>query len=820
MATKLTSADLLVKICHRFLPDRYDPITTEVLKRLTYELDIIIEMGYGDYFLIVWDMVQWARKRGIPTVGRGSAAGSLVSYLLGITPVDPITYNLVFERFLNPGRREPPDIDIDLCWRRRDEVIEYVYSRYGRDRVAMISTYNTYKLRGAVRDVARAMGLPEREINHLSRGLPLPYEPDLRPEGTEDAAGRTKGRSLERDGRYGKIFEIARRLIDRPRHMGIHAGGIVIAPRKITKYVPLQPSTKGPVVTQFDMHGVEKVGLVKIDLLGQRSLTVVAEMAETLRKKYGVPFNPHAMPELDEATKHLIRTGQTMGVFQIESPGMRGLLKKLKVDTFEMITAASSVIRPGPADSGMLRHFVKRHHGKEKVETVHPAMGEILEETYGVMLYQEDVIKIARAIAGWSLAESDKLRRSMSGKRVEEPFMEHRDRFIQDAVKSGVSVDAAIEIWRQMEAFSGYAFCKAHSAAYSVISVQCAWLKAHFPAEFLAAVMSNYGGFYHTSCYLEEARRMGIRILPPDVTLSEPHFMAEDVVVGQASQLVLDNQGWLSYVRTRNTAPSRSWIRIGLLQIKGLTQRSLARILTKRKERPFESLEDFCVRVKPSCREMENLIRCGAFDSLGYTRPQHLWRLKLIYDRIRNSADESRSSIGMFPDAVQIRGIPVKGSLGWTGPSGSVISDRKHLPEVDYPLEKKLRDELELMELAVESHPLWIYKEALTAYAEKVGEFVHARDIEKHKGKRVTMVGWMITTRRVKTKQGGMMQFLSCEDLTGTFECVLFPDAYKRFGHLIRNRGPYIIKGKVEDDFGHAPITVEKLTILVGHGNP
>ena len=761
-----TSPDLLVKICHQALPEKYDPITTEVLKRLTYELDIIISMGYADYFLIVWDIVQWAKRRGIPTVGRGSAAGSLVSYLLGITPVDPIKHNLVFERFLNPDRQEPPDIDIDLCWKRRDDVIEYVYERYGRDRVAMICTYNTYHLRGAVRDVARAMGLSEQEINGISRNLPLSYEPD------KSHVDKGKG---EDDPRYGEIFEIARALINKPRHMGIHAGGIVITPDKITKFVPLQRSTKGPVVTQFDMHGVEKMGLVKIDLLGQRSLTVVAEMAERLEKKYGVKFDPHAMPELDEKAKRLIRTGRTMGVFQIESPGMRGLLKKLKVDTFEMVTAASSVIRPGPADSGMLRHFIKRHHGKEKVETAHPTLAEILRETYGVMLYQEDVIKIARAIAGWSLTESDKLRRSMSGKRVEEPFMEHRDRFITDAVKNGVSVDAAIEIWRQMEAFSGYAFCKAHSAAYSVISLQCVWLKAHFPAEFLAAVMSNYGGFYHTSCYLEEARRMGITILSPDVNLSEPHFTAQD---------------------HGNTAPSRPWIRIGLLQIKGLTQVTLKKMLEKREERPFESLEDFCVRVKPSYREVERLIRVGAFDSFGYTRPQHLWRLKLIYEKIKHS------------DEIMFSGVVYKASFGKARFRDTGMSPA--IPLVDYPLEKKLRDELELMELTVERHPLWIYKKALERYT----KFIHARDKKKYIGKTVRMVGWMITTRRVKTKRGETMRFLSCEDLTGTFECVLFPEVYRKCGHLIRSRGPYIITGRVENDFGHTPITVEKLTTL------
>ncbi|MFQ6615207.1 MAG: DNA polymerase III subunit alpha [Fidelibacterota bacterium] len=798
------SAELLIKLCHREVPKRYDPITTQVLKRLTHELDIIIDRGYADYFLIVWDVVQWARKKGIPVVGRGSAAGSLVSYLLGITPVDPLKHRLLFERFLNPERQEPPDIDIDLCWKRRDDVIEYVYKRYGKDRVAMISTYNTYKLRGAVRDVARAMGLSETEINGLAKTLPRSFETDedengmLHPPRSSLQGGRKGDVSPEGDGRYGEVFAMARRLLNRPRHMGIHAGGIVIAPDRITKYVPLQPSTKGPVVTQFDMHGVEKMGLVKIDLLGQRSLTVVADMVKTLKGKYGIRFDLDRMPAMDEKTKALVRAGRTIGVFQIESPGMRGLLKKLNVDSFEMITAASSVIRPGPSDSGMRRHFILRHYGKEKVQTPHPAMTEILKETYGVMLYQEDVIKIAEAIAGWSLGASDKLRRSMSGKRVEEPFMEHRDRFIRDAVKRDINVDAAVEIWRQMEAFSGYAFCKAHSAAYSVISVQCAWLKAHFPAEFMAAVMSNYGGFYHTSCYLEEARRMGIKILPPDVNTSEPHFTAQDKVGGT------------------NATP---WIQVGLLQVKYLTRATLTRILEKRQERPFESLEDFCRRANPSYREAESLIRCGGFDWFPYTRPQHLWRLKLIFDRIKDSGNPSDTHEELFPETVKIQGMLAGRSRRWTGSwRGGMVWEKRQfpdvMPEVDYPLEKKLRDELELMELTVEKHPLWMYRNALKTCSEKVGPFVHARDLDTCRGKRVRMVGWMITTRQARAKGGKLMQFLSCEDLTGTFECILFPETYRKYGRLIRDRGPYIIAGTVEDDFGHTPVRVDKLTLV------
>ena len=746
-------------ICHSALWEKYNPITIDVLKRLTYELEVIIELGYADYFLVVWDIVQWANKRGIPTVGRGSAAGSIVSYILGMTRVDPIKYKLLFERFLNPARRDPPDIDIDFCWKRRDEVIQYIYNRYGYNKVAMIATFNTYRYKSSIWDVARAMGMPSQEISEL----------------INTSINEYKNLSYKKsDSQYRTIVSLAKNLEGRPRHMGIHCGGVVISPNDITDYVPLQKSIKGPLVTQFDMHSIKKAGLIKIDILGQRSLTVISEVADTIQNKYNIHFDRYIMPDIDDKTAKLIRNGHTIGVFQIESPGMRGLLKKLQVDTFEMIVVASSIIRPGPADSGMLRHFLKRHHRKEDMKTVHSSLKELLKETYGIMIYQEDVIKTAEVIAGWSLSESDELRRSMSGKRVKEPFAKYRGRFIMDAVKRGIRREEALEIWRQMEAFSGFAFCKAHSASYATISVQSAWLKAHFPAEFMAAVMSNYGGFYHASCYLEEIRRMGINILPPDVNMAEPHFIAEDMERD-------------SSVYKKNTDDRFLGVRIGFLQIKGLTRRTLKRLLGKRKERPFESLEDFCIRVRPNLREVESLIRCGSFDTFDYTRPQHIWRLKLFYNKIKNNSESLFASTVKYSSAI---------------------------PIVDYSIEKKLRDEFELMELTLEKHPLWIWKEAMQHHIDQFGKFIHAKDLYLHIGEKVKLVGWIISTQKTKTKAGESMQFLSCEDLTATYEAVFFPVVYRKFGRLIRGRGPYIIEGMVEDDFGHTPLKVENIIII------
>tara|TARA_B100000029_G_scaffold516235_1_gene627831 strand:- start:6183 stop:8438 length:2256 start_codon:yes stop_codon:yes gene_type:complete len=748
-----------VSICHQLLGDKYNPITTNILKRLTYELEVILKMGYADYFLVVWDIIQWANKQGIPTVGRGSVSGSIVSYVLGLTPVDPIKYKLLFERFLNPARRELPDIDIDVCWKRRDEVIQYIYNRYGNNKVAMISTFNTYRHKSAIWDVARAMGIPSEEINKLISMSMEQYE---------------NIRNEKYNSQYRRIVNLAKYLEGRPRHMGTHCGGIIISPNYITDHVPLQQSIKGPVVTQFDMHSIKKIGLVKIDILGQRSLTVIAEVADTIQNKYNIHLDRYIMSDIDEKTAKLIRNGDTIGVFQIESPGIRSLLKKLQVDTFEMIIVASSVIRPGPADSGMLRHFIERHHRKKDMNIGHKSLMELLKDTYGIMVYQEDVIKTAEVIAGWSLHESDELRRSMSGKEKKETFAKHRARFIRDAVKRGVSVEETIEIWRQMETFSGYAFCKAHAASYATLSVQSAWLKAHFPAEFMAAVISNHGGFYNASCYVEEVRRHGIVILPPDVNMAKPHCIAEDIKAN-------------SVLHKKNRSDKFVGVRIGLLQVKGLTRITLKKLLGKRKERPFESLEDFCIRAKPNFGEVERLIRCGSFDTFGYTRPQHLWRLKLFYNKIKTNDDDLFASI-------------VKYSLP--------------IPRVDYPIEKKLRDELEFMGLTLEKHPLWIWKKAIQFYINQFGKFVHAKDLHRYTGKKVKLVAWIISTNRTKTKKGEPMLFVSCEDLTATYEAILFPVAYRKFGRLIKRQGPYIIEGIVENDCGHTPLRVKNIIII------
>jgi len=489
----------LEHLCKEGLQKRYDNPSSQQIERLNWELSIIHDLNFCDYFLVVWDILQYAKKHKINWIGRGSAACSIVSYALGITNVDPIRYDLYFERFLNPGRQTAPDIDLDFGWKQRDEIVEYVYERYGRNHVAMISTYVTFTARLAVREIGKAFGIPENEITAISSSIPPAATANMI---LEDRSQFPETRDLPIDQEpYRTIFKLAAHINGHPRHMSLHAGGIVIAPCPITNLVPLERSTKGIVMTQYDMYGVEDIGLIKIDLLAQRSLSVFDDVLNNLKEK-NIPcdevFDYESLYKNDQVNSQ-IKKGETMGCFYIESPSMRGLLQKLKVSSFEDLTAASSVIRPGVAESGMLQQYIRRKTGEEPVEYLHPKMEPILKETCGVMIYQEDVIRVSHEIAGMSLAEADSLRRAMSGKQRSPLAMAELEReFLSKAASNGVNSEIAKEIWDKISTFAAYAFCKAHSASYAQLSYQMAYLKEYFPAHFMAAVLTNQGGFYDT----------------------------------------------------------------------------------------------------------------------------------------------------------------------------------------------------------------------------------------------------------------------------------------------------------------------------------
>ena len=501
---------------------RYRRLGPNVQRRLDHELDVIARTGFAPYFLVVWDIAREAFRRGIPTVGRGSAANSIVSYCLGLTHVCPLKHHLFFERFLHLERKDCPDVDLDFCWRRRDEILEWVYDRYGstglagagHDRVAMICTFNTLGLRSSIRETAKVMGLMGDEISAFTKRLPYFDYGSIE----HIIAEVPECRDLPMDVEPWKtIVERAATIANFPRHLGTHAGGLVVAPGPVTDYSPLQYAAKGLVITQYDMRAVEDMGLVKIDLLGQRALSAIADVVEAVRTRTGTRLDMRRLDEGDLAAVALWKRAETIGCFQIESPCMRGLLKKLHVDNLDILTAASSLVRPGPSDAGMTKQFIDRYNGREPVRYLHPRLRPLLGETLGVMVYQEDVIRVVHELGGIGFGDAEMLRKSMSKKRGVEAVASYEARFIRGAVERGLDEAVAQKIWQQIASFAGYAFCKAHSASYAQESYQSTWLKAHYPAAFMAAVLANGGGFYHPEVYVNEARRLGLRVLPPDV---------------------------------------------------------------------------------------------------------------------------------------------------------------------------------------------------------------------------------------------------------------------------------------------------------------
>ena len=739
----------LRSLCEAGLQRRYgENPGAEARSRLAYELGVIDRLGFTEYFLIVHEIKEKAVEWGMPFVGRGSAANSLASYCLGFTEVDPIAHNLYFERFLNPHRKSPPDIDLDFSWKDRDKILNFVYDRYGHDRVAMICTTVTFAFRAAVRETAKVMGLSEKEIGRVTRRIPHyaseSYE-DMRENNPQCA-------DLPVDIEPWKtVFRSAQGILGFPRHLSIHPGGIVIAPGRITDWVPLERARKGFVVTQYDMYPIEDIGLVKIDLLSQRSLGVLTDTVAAVKRNYGIepPVDDFAKITSDSKTRDLMRKGQTMGCFYIESPGMRALLKKLDCESFELLTAASSVIRPGVAESGMMKQFIDRHRGEAKVEYLHPKMKELLGETYGVMIYQEDVIKVAHEVAGIPLGEADLLRRAMSGKeRSTDKMKAMEERFIQGCRENGVSEDTAREIWRQVESFAGYAFCKAHSASFAVLSFKVAYLKAHYAAEFMAAVLANEGGYYRPGVYIEEAKRMGLKVLLPDINLSGKEYS------GKGEEL-----------------------RIGFQAVKNLQEETMERIIEGRSAGFYESLSDFMRRAGIGHKETALLIKAGAFDYLGESRPSLLWKLEALKDRISDD-------YGLFDLEESLLDIP-------------------SLP--DYDKRRKFLVECEIFGYPVSSHPLDFVPES-----EREG-ITPAVEIEEHKGERVKMLGWVISHKRVKTKTREYMKFLSLEDLSGTFEVTLFPRVYSKYAAEVMDAGPYLVEGRVEDETGVVSLVCERL---------
>ncbi len=753
-----TPFSMLWKQAFNGVRERYQPLTPEVIQRLHYELDIINRLGFAPYFLIVWDIVNFARAHDIPIVGRGSAANSLVAHALGITRVDPFKYDLYFERFLNLSRSDCPDIDLDICWRRRDDVIDYVYKKYGAERVAMICTFNTMQARSALREVAKAYGLTEQEAGAMTRQVPHYRAGDIR----TLVRHLPECRNLRIDDEPLKsILEVAERIDGFPRHLSIHSGGLVIAPGPLTRFVPLQRAAKGILITQYDMHPIEDMGLIKMDLLGHRSLTVIKETVEMVRRNRGIDLDIEALPDPDPLTADLIRHGRTIGCFQIESPAMRALLKNTLADNTDMLIKTLSLVRPGPSGSGMKKHFIDRHRGREETVYLHPALEKVLGDTYGVMLYQEDILKVANVIAGLDLAEGDSLRRAMSKKRSPRAMAKNMKVFLEKAAANGVGEEVAEAIWGLMANFAEYSYCKAHASTYGEISYQCTYLKAHFPAEFLACVLSNRGGFYHTAVYIEEARRCGVDVRPPDV-----------------------NRSGLDY------AVEGGAIRLGFIEIRNLAHLAMQAILTAREAGPFVSVPDLCVRAGLTESDADMLIRAGTCDGFEQTRPEMQWTLRTLARSgglRKNHADNAL----LFPDA-------------------AISAQAPQLP--DYSRRKRIDQEWEALGLLVSTHPIEYYANTVDNRP-----LVLSEDMVAYAGCSVTMMGWLVAERRVGLKGRGCMKFLTLEDPTGVFEAVLFPRAYQEYGGILLSHGPYFLTGEIQEENGCHSLMVERVEAAGAH---
>jgi DNA polymerase-3 subunit alpha/error-prone DNA polymerase len=718
-----------------------------VVDRLTHELKIIAQMGFSAYFLVVKDIVAHSSR----ICGRGSGAASLVAYSLGITNVCPIKHNLYFERFLNPGRLDPPDIDVDFAWDERDEILQTVLKQHA-GHVAMVCNHVAFRPRMAIREVAKVLGLLEREISQVSKRLPWFYRLIARRQDLLTGLRELpEFQGIDFPHPWPQIFAIAQRIIGLPRYLSVHPGGVVITPGPIDAYVPVQPAPKGVPVIQWEKDATEEAGLVKIDLLGNRSLGVIRDCLGNMHRNGICLDESRWHPEDDPATQSNVARGRTMGCFYIESPAMRLLQKKAQMGDFEHLVIQSSIIRP--AANEFIREYVRRLHGGAW-EPIHPVLADVLDETYGIMVYQEDVSRAAVALAGFSHADADGLRKIMSKKDKHRKLQDYRQQFAEGARSRGLSESQIKAVWDMMMSFAGYSFCKPHSASYAQISFQAAYLKTHYPAEFMAAVISNQGGFYSTFAYVSEAQRMGVTILPPDVNRSEIRWQ------GQGEKM-----------------------RVGWLSVKHLSRRTQKRIMGERQKGRYHHLENFLQRVQPDEREARALVQAGAFDGLhpAASRAALLWRL----------ADwrHQDSKVGGQLELFEKRSAPSPPRLP---------TDQARL---------KMRQEFHVLGFLCDRHPMELFKNQLRSRG-----IVKAHAISAFSGRRIQVAGLLITGKVVHTKHGDPMEFLTFEDETGQVETTFFPEVYRRFCAMLDHSRPFILRGTVDEDFGVHTLTVAQVT--------
>ena len=770
-----TLESYLRKLTEEGLRKRFPNPGPEVITRLNGELNVIQKMGFAGYFLVVWDFITFARSRGIPVgPGRGSAAGSLVAYCLGITNIDPLRYGLLFERFLNPERISMPDMDIDFCFERRGEVIEYVTKKYGEENVSQIITFGTLGAKAVIRDVARAMGMTYADGDKIAKMVPTVLNITL------DGALRDSAplrETVEKRPEVTELMETARVLEGLTRHASTHAAGVVISNEPLIEYVPLHKGAKGEITTQYAMGAIEKIGLLKMDFLGLRTLTVIANTAKLIEKTRGIRLDMDRIPLDDVPTFQLLSEARTFGVFQLESSGMRDLLRQLRPNRIEDIIALVALYRPGPMQ--LIPDFIDRKHGRKKVTYDHPLMEEVLKDTYGIMVYQEQVMRIASDLAGFSMGEADILRRAM-GKKNPELMAEQRKKFANGAVAHGVPASKAERIFGFMEQFAGYGFNKSHSAAYAIIAYQTAFLKASYSVEFMAALLtSEMADTDKIVKYIEECRAIGIEVLPPDVNESSNDF----AVVGDK-------------------------IRFGLVAVKNVGEAAIQSILAARREKgQSRDLFEFCERVDlrlVNKRVVESLIKCGAFDSLGARRAQ----LMAVVDK----AMETAASAQRDRAHGQVSLLDMLSSAPGTRREALPLPD---VPEWDRP--QLLAGEKDTLGFYITGHPLAEYQGLITRHTT-----VTTENLASLPDKSTVKLGAIVVaTKEISTKNGDRMAFVTLEDMVGTVEAVVFPDLYRSSMLHLAKDSAVLVKGQV--DIGEEAVKlllseVQPLT-LPGNGN-
>jgi len=736
-------------------------------ERLAYEISVINSMGFPGYFLIVADFIEYAKKNNIPVgPGRGSAAGSLVAFALGITDIDPLEHGLLFERFLNPERISMPDIDVDFCKNGREDVFHYVVDRYGGEAyVAQIITYGKMMARAVIRDVGRALDIALNEVDAIAKLVP--EDPKISLEQAMEKEPRLAEKANANPD-FAELLEISKALEGLNRHVSTHAAGVVIGDKPLVAYLPLYRGKKGEVLTQFDMNMVEKIGLVKFDFLGLRNLTIMADAINIISEQGKTPPDLINLDLLDKATYRLLSSGDTTGVFQLESSGMKDLMIRLKPEKFADVTALVALYRPGPIESGMVNDFVERKHGRKRVEYLVPELEPILQETYGVILYQEQVMKIASELADYSMAEADGLRKAM-GKKIAAKLARERERFLNGAIKNGIPEDKAKQIFEWIEKFGGYGFNKSHSAAYAMIAYQTAYLKAHFPVEYMAAVLtSEMNNSDNVVKYIAECRNQGIPVLPPDINESNREF----TVTGKD-------------------------IRFGLAAVKNVGESAIESIIHTRKEGNYASVCEFCQRVdirKVNKRVLESLIQCGAFDSTGYHRAQMMAAVEDALD---------------YGQKIQKEAADPQLSLFGSGAVKESINPPV-MPEIsEWDRQKKLELEKEAIGFYITGHPLDEYQDGIEKFANTNAIALKEDGVED--GSMIRIGGIVRSLKAHTTKRGESMAFVELEDMKGAVEVTVFPSVYTGVRDILSEDAPVFVQGRLQKNEKSVKILAETI---------